>query len=208
MKAHAAVLLKALRRHAHAADQPVPQVLLPAKGIHQPLPRRVGHGVDGEITPRKILEHVAHEGHPVGMAVIGIRAVHPEGRDLVGHMPEHHGERAVFEPRFHQMAARKDALHFLRASRGTQIPVLGRNAKETVANAAADHIGRIAVFAQRYHDIQCALWQTLHAARPPSGRYASYYIEARSPPQVVIVRIARWDGHKARFAAKKFSKMR
>ena len=134
------VLPEAHARVSHAADNALPQILLPAEGIHQPAFRMIGHGVDGEIPPGQVLPHIGNEGHAIRVAMVGICAVHPEGGYFIGHVVDDHGQGAMLEPRFHHVAIPEHPLHFLRRGRGAHIPILGRDPQQGIPHAPAHHI--------------------------------------------------------------------
>ena len=89
------ILFKAGGGVAHGPQDALLQVLLPSKGVDEPLGIVVGHGIDGKVPPGRVLPQAAGKGHPVRVPGVGIAAVHPIGRDLQRHALQQHRHRPV-----------------------------------------------------------------------------------------------------------------
>ena len=165
------ILGKALGRVAHTADHARRQVIPPAVQINNTLARSVGHGVDGKIPPGQVPGQVVHELHRIGMAVVVVVAVQAVGSHLVGFAVEHHRHRAVLFAGQNQLMVGKQAAHFLRPGRGTDVPVPGGAAQQAVTHAAAHHIGSVPGTLQRLQQADDIPRQIdavpVHGAVPP-----------------------------------------
>ncbi len=133
------VLPKAKVGVAHGADEPLGQILLPAKGVDDPAVLGQRHGVDGEIPPGQIMLQGVPKDHRVGVAAVGIAHVGAEGGHLQTCAVQQDGDRAVGE------AGRdgffKQGHHLLRAGGGGDVPVAGSAAQQEVADTAAHGMG-------------------------------------------------------------------
>ena len=129
------------------ADRPkksASQVLAPAVRIDEArlLARLAapGHGVDGEVAPGQVLLDRIAELDTVGVAVIRVRDVTPERRDLVlgTSLAHDHGPEAVLVQR-----VREEALNAVRRRVGREVPIRRLAAEQRVAQAAAHCVGGV-----------------------------------------------------------------
>ena len=116
------VLGKAGVRVPDAPDDPGLQIPLPAKAVHQSGIGVPGHGIDGKVPPGQILFHPRHKANRIRVSMVGIRAVHPEGGDLVGFACKHHRHRTMFQAGQQQTLPRKDGPGLFRQGAGCRCP--------------------------------------------------------------------------------------
>ena len=150
------VLGEPLMRCAHRPQDAVLQIILPAEGVDEPLFFVVGHGVDGEIPPGKVLPHVRHKVHLVRVAAVSVAALGAEGGDLVKGTALLHGHGAVLQAGGDTPFFAELRYHLLRQGAGAQVPVVGHKAQQAVPHAAAHRVGRIARCVQRIQQRRCA----------------------------------------------------
>ena len=151
------VLLKAAGRLAHRAHHPADQQVLPApKGVDEALGLVVGHGVDGKIPPGQVGLHIGHELHPVGVASVGIAALHPEGGHFIKAPALPDGDGAVLQPGGDAVLFPKERHRLLRPCAGADVPVVRGAAGQAVPDAAAHQIGFVSRPVQFVQHLRCA----------------------------------------------------
>ena len=143
------VLGEAARRFAHAAQAFCRKVCRAAEGIDQPGCGRIGHGVDGKITPGQVVGDAAHESHAVRTAVVGVRAVGAESRYLIGRVLQQHRYGAVAYARRRKTFPGKRRFDLPGAGGGAHVPVVGRAPHQAVPHAAAHRKGGMPLLLQR-----------------------------------------------------------
>ena len=134
------VLLEPLLRLAHAADDPVAQVLLSPEPVHDPVAVAVRHRVDGEIAAGEVLLEGIREGHAGRVPVIRVHPVDSVRRGLDLHSAAHHGDGPMAQTRLHDAPIGKAAAHIVRARAGRHVVIAGGAAHEGIADTAADGI--------------------------------------------------------------------
>ena len=142
------ILGKALRRPADAADHARGQIVPAAEEVDHPPLRVRRHRVDGKIPAQQITAQFRQEGHRIRVAAVGIAGLRAEGRDLIALPAAQHRDRAEALACQNHTLGRKAGRSFLRLGARANIPVLRRFAAQTVADAAADGVGRKARRAQ------------------------------------------------------------
>ena len=111
----------------------------------------VEHAVDGEVAALGILAG-SGKRDGFGVAAIDVGAVGAEGGDF--ELPAVLEDADDAEMRAHGDGAREEALDFLRAGAGGDVVVLGLDAAQHVADAAAGEIGDVAGIAETANDGQ------------------------------------------------------
>ena len=143
-------------RCAHRPQDAALQVGLPAEGVDEPLFFVVGHGVDGEIPPGKVFQHVRHKVYFVRVAAVAVAALGAEGGDLVKGTVLLHGHGAVLQAGRDALLRPEQSDHLLGQGAGAQVPVVGHKAQQAVPHAAAHRVGRIARTVQSIQQRRCA----------------------------------------------------
>ena len=108
------------------------------------------------------------------MAVIGVLAIHAEGRHLEGLVVVHHRECAMLKARLDHMTISEDPLHFMRQRIGAYVPILGNLAQECIADASAHNIALIAGILQPFEHKFSARWQLPHGISSLPGMFQHY----------------------------------
>ena len=141
-KAHGAeypqrVLVKAFFGLAHAAYHALLHILPAAEQVKY-IPAEVNaHRVHREVAAFKVALYIAHEGHAVGAAVVGIVAVAAVGGDLHLFAVNYHSQRAVFQPCGYSAVPAENLHHLVGHRRCAYIPVVRLGTAESVPHAAA-----------------------------------------------------------------------
>ena len=152
------------------------------------------HAVDGEVAARYIFAGVERETHGVRAAAVQVGAVVAEGCDLGGWalLPQHKDDAEV---RAHLQGAGEERGDLRRGGIGGDVEVLGLDAEEQIADAAAGEEGRVAGMPQRPDDAagDGLSWRVgeLRGGGHPVMRCAGGWMRANSSGQGHSQRVVR-----------------
>ncbi len=149
------VLLEAQVGPAYAADRAVPDVLRSAERVMQGAVQPHGDGVHGEVPAGQVHRQIGDETHMVRAAAVGVRALCAIRGDLIGAAVCQHRDGAVLQPGLHEPLSGETRLRLLREGRGTDVPVVRRDATQQIPYAAAHQICLMARAGQRLEDMLC-----------------------------------------------------
>ncbi len=138
------VLGEALLRIADGAQDFRFQIGLAADVVDELVRGRVEeHAVDGEVAALRVfLRRGGRDGH--GMPAVHVGAVLAEHRDLEKFLALAHADDAERLADEIGHAPGEEVLHFLRRRARGHVPVLGRDAEQVIAHAAAREISGVA----------------------------------------------------------------
>ena len=132
------------------------QVLLPSKGVDEPLGIVVGHGIDGKVPPGQVLPHIRHKVYLVRVAAVGIGPLGAEGRCLIEPAALLHRHGAVLQAGGDTLFLPEQRHHLLRAGAGAEVPIVGGQPQQAVPDTAAHSVGRMARPMERIQQQGCA----------------------------------------------------
>ncbi len=98
-RAHQAqrIFRKALVRVAHATNDFIVQVFLPAERVNDSGCGAVGHGVDRQVAPRKVIPNIGRECNAVRVAAVCVISVHAKRCYLVRFVVDEQCHRTVLK---------------------------------------------------------------------------------------------------------------
>ena len=180
------VLGKAVGRCADTPHDTGGQITAAAVEVDDPLAGGVGHGVDGEVPPRKVGGKVVHKLYAVGVAVVAVAAVQPVGRDLIRLAVQDDRYCAVLFAGQDKPLVMEDRPQLVGPGGGADVPVAGQTAQQAVAHAAAHHIGTVPGGAQRLQQSVSITRQAYriaaHAVLPPLSAFLRFMPRRASTP--------------------------
>ena len=98
---------------------------------------------------------IIRKGHALGMAVVGVDAVHAVGRHLIQPVPCHDRQRAVLQAEIVRPVIAEHLTQLFGLGVGADVPVVRLQPEQRVAHTAADSISRKAALPQGVDDLIC-----------------------------------------------------
>ena len=139
------VLSKPLLGRSYAADELSFDILPAAERVNDISVPVHSYGVHGEIAACKVIGYISGKPHLVGTAVVGVLSVYPICGYLIGHIAADNGDGAVFDACGYDSVAAEGFHYLLGKGICGYIGVVYLSAHYPVADAAAYHIGFIAI---------------------------------------------------------------
>ena len=148
------IFAEARVRVADGADDAARQIAAPSTKSSTLAGVRVHHqAVDGEIAAQHVFAGIVLEAHVFGMPAVQVIVIAAEGGDL--HLVEDVAHQHHAEVRAHAAGAREEIHDAVGAGIGGDVEVLGLDAEEQVADAAADQVCLVAPGAQPGDHLVC-----------------------------------------------------